>query len=371
MKQTLSFAAVMLVALAVQNNAKASVDAGYEALSGMDDAVCRQDDTVVHTVNSVRTFIPDGPDCPDYARYYEAPVVFTEFPDGRCIENGSEIRSVCINMEHSFMGDLSVSLVCPTGQEAVLFFGRNDENRPSGVHHGGGTFLGIPTSDSVWNPSGQECDSLQNPFGVGRDYCFSRNHDYTLVTGDRADAIDGSLNGDWFITGRGDVIQDSDMVIIPSYFTNHNNGQDTTLVSVRTKQPSNYENKTDYYAPYSDFSELIGCPMNGIWKIKVCDHWGVDNGWVFNWSLDLSDDTSSVSISTVDDVANDIAVYAVGTQIHIEKAAGESVEIVGVDGKTIASFANAGNRVVVPVEATGVYVVRVGTRPARKVMVVK
>lgn len=31
------------------------------------------------------------------------------------------------------------------------------------------------------------CDSLRNPFGYGMDYCRSRNHDYTLITGDRAD----------------------------------------------------------------------------------------------------------------------------------------------------------------------------------------
>ena len=51
--------------------------------------------------------------------------------------------------------------------------------------------------------------------------------------------------------------------------------------------PSDHDNKLDYYTPYSSFSELAGCPLNGEWNIQVCDYWSSDNGWVFNWSMDI------------------------------------------------------------------------------------
>ena len=245
---------------------------------------------VVTKMNEVRTFIPDGPNCP--TRCYTAPVLFTEYP-GRSVQSASDICSICINMEHTYLGDLTVSIMCPTGQEAKLFFGKFDPNGSSqegqgATDHGGSADLGSPYSSS----SG--CDSLNNPYGVGFDYCFSRNSHYTLVTGDAAGAISGRPNGEFYITSRstydgslGNMIDINPAVTytIPSYF--NVNGSRTVVDSSSTKKPSNHEGQYDYYLPYTDFSELIGCPMNGVWELKVCDLWSGDNGWVFNWSMDI------------------------------------------------------------------------------------
>ena len=81
-------------------------------------------DVIIKT-NEVKTFIPDGPNCP--VSCYQAPVEFTEFPAGRSITSAGDICSICINYEHSFMGDYELSIVCPTGGKSVLKY----KNLPS------------------------------------------------------------------------------------------------------------------------------------------------------------------------------------------------------------------------------------------------
>lgn len=237
----------------------------------------------VSKVNEVRTFIPDGPGCP--ITCYTAPVVFTEYP-GRNVQTAADICSICFNMEHTYLGDLTVSIVCPTGNEAKFFFGYKD---PMGSHntgtgptdHGSSSDMGCPHS------SNNGCDTLPNPYGIGFDYCFSRNNNYTLVTGDPAGSIVGRPNGNFYITAPGNMITVNPALTytIPSYFTTA--GGQTVSYSSSTKKPSDHQGQTDYYLPYTDFSELIGCPLNGQWELKVCDLWSGDNGWVFNWSMDI------------------------------------------------------------------------------------
>jgi hypothetical protein len=42
-----------------------------------------------------------------------------------------------------------------------------------------------------------------------------------------------------------------------------------------------------YYGNYESLSNLIGCPFNGSWTLRVCDHFAVDNGYLFGWGLEL------------------------------------------------------------------------------------
>ena len=39
------------------------------------------------------------------------------------------------------------------------------------------------------------------------------------------------------------------------------------------------------YNSFDPMSNLLGCPLNGEWTISVQDLWGIDNGFIFEWSI--------------------------------------------------------------------------------------
>jgi hypothetical protein len=41
------------------------------------------------------------------------------------------------------------------------------------------------------------------------------------------------------------------------------------------------------YNSVDPFTNLIGCPLNGAWIVEVCDLWGSDDGWIFDWSVNF------------------------------------------------------------------------------------
>lgn len=267
------------------------VDMGYDGDNATLTLRHIRPDSVSTKYNNVRVFIPDGgtsvsSGCP--TSYYEAPVEFNEFPNQRRLTKGEEICSICINIEHSYMGDIALSIVCPSGQEAFLKYGYYTAGRPSGPgsETGNGTYLGFPIEDGIWD-NDPTCDSTVNPYGIGLEYCFSRNKDYTLVTGQPANfACDQRPAGNFYLGSSAYTITQS--VTFPPVASGFSQaGQTPPARSITTKMPSNYADSAGYYLPYTNFSELIGCPLNGVWKLRVYDDWGYDNGWVFGWTMDI------------------------------------------------------------------------------------
>ncbi len=39
------------------------------------------------------------------------------------------------------------------------------------------------------------------------------------------------------------------------------------------------------YNSFDSMTDLLGCPLNGEWTISVQDLWGIDNGFIFEWSI--------------------------------------------------------------------------------------
>ena len=93
------------------------------------------------------TFLPDGEGVS-----YTSGVTFNCFAPGQTLQNAWDIVSICANMEHSFLGDLEITLTCPNGQAIVL------KEYPGG----GGAYLGQPIDD----------DAILDP-GLGTTYCWS------------------------------------------------------------------------------------------------------------------------------------------------------------------------------------------------------
>ncbi len=134
-------------------------------------------------------FLPD-----DQGVAFNTSIVFTNFAPGQTLTNINDLPAVCVDMEHSYMGDLVIQLTCPSGQ-SVTFHQQN----------GGGTFLGEPIDD----------DFTPDAMGVCYTYCWSPtatngtwvdNSGGTLPTGtyeslNPMNILEGcELNGTWTFT---------------------------------------------------------------------------------------------------------------------------------------------------------------------------
>ncbi|RKX19354.1 MAG: hypothetical protein DRP35_07845 [Candidatus Zixiibacteriota bacterium] len=134
------------------------------------------------------TYLPDGT-----GASYTTTIWVSGYVVGQTITTLNDFLGICVNMEHSYLGDLEISLTCPDSTTIIL----EDQG-------GGGTYLGIPLD---YDPS---------PPGIGFDYCWTPNPDYgvmsiegnsysTLPAGTYAsyqplsDLIGCPLNGPWTI----------------------------------------------------------------------------------------------------------------------------------------------------------------------------
>ncbi|MCX6270721.1 MAG: GEVED domain-containing protein [Bacteroidetes bacterium] len=159
------------------------------------------------------------------------PILVDLFNSAQMITQASDIESVCVNIEHSFFNDLRINITCPSGQSIDLLCLHTCDDAIMGEPFGGNNHA---TFDCI-NPS---CisDPNQNPPGTGWNYCWSNYPEFINMT------VYAQLG--------------------------------TTLDS-------------GSYEPDYPFTGLIGCPVNGEWTLKVCDCCVQDNGWLFNWKLNL------------------------------------------------------------------------------------
>lgn len=98
-----------------------------------------------------RTFLPDD----NGTTSYQTCVSVDLFPPGATMTNASDLVDIFLNMEHSYLGDLDISVTAPNGATVSL------HTYGSG---GGGTFLGVPI----------DVDTDLNP-GTGFDYVFTES----------------------------------------------------------------------------------------------------------------------------------------------------------------------------------------------------
>jgi gliding motility-associated-like protein len=131
------------------------------------------------------------------------PLTYAQFDPSDVVGNVNDIQNICINMEHSYMGDLVIQLTCPNGTTINLQ-----------TQGGGGTAIGVPDqADNVDCPN-------QTGIGTGWNYCWDATATdtwtdwvnnqggwgLTLPQGSYAsvdplsDLIGCPLNGQWQIT---------------------------------------------------------------------------------------------------------------------------------------------------------------------------
>ncbi len=178
------------------------------------------------------TFLPDG-----NGQVYETTINISGLGNGT-VTQPSDIASICLDIEHSYIGDLEIALTCPNGTMVSLMntysdftaAPNNDDLVPFGCS-GGGIALGSDTDDdggAPGSPVETYCFSFVNPdFGT---ICANLGNTYVNPSG---------LNA-----------------MIPGTYT-----------------------------PDGNFADFIGCPLDGEWTITVQDNQGIDDGYIFQWGI--------------------------------------------------------------------------------------
>ena len=120
------------------------------------------------------------------------------------------------------------------GDLTITFECPNGQSMMVHQQGGGGTFLGVPVDN----------DGDPDTPGVGFDYYWAPD----------------ATNGTWADNTQG---------TLPS----------GTYESVQT------------------WGNLDGCPLNGVWQMEICDLWGSDNGFVFDWAIQFADSLYPAELS--------------------------------------------------------------------------
>ncbi|MFN5983595.1 MAG: proprotein convertase P-domain-containing protein, partial [Fluviicola sp.] len=168
------------------------------------------------------TYLPDGSGV-----QYQTSVNMTGL-GGASVTSANDIQSICIDIEHSFTGDLEIALTCPNGTMVSLFNNYNPGFIPGGCSTA--VFLG--------NDTDQDGGAPGTPVET---YCF----DPSATNGTLCDNLGTTIpNASGF-----------PMVV-----------------------PGTYE-------PDGNFADFIGCPLEGNWTITVQDNLGIDDGYIFQWGI--------------------------------------------------------------------------------------
>ncbi|MBR3946330.1 MAG: T9SS type A sorting domain-containing protein [Bacteroidales bacterium] len=194
--------------------------------------------------NNEQFCMPDSP-----GQIWSSCFSVTEFAPDQTIQSASDIASICVDIEHAYLGDLDIWITCPSGNRMDLlsYYGSYQVN--PGVGSGNHSFLGEPVDDN-----NDPC----NP-GVPYHYCWTPDATYTIP--------DMAYNP-------------------PTYSYTDNAGNSYT--------DHKYIPAGDYYPSSNygarvDWTSLMGCPLNGEWCIKIKDCLSLHDGTIFQTELHFTD----------------------------------------------------------------------------------
>lgn len=149
------------------------------------------------------------------------------------ITSVAQLGDICLEIEHSYMGDLVLSVTCPNGQSVILH-----------QQGGGSTFLG-DANDFDGNGTIVPGNCFQ--------YCFGNNPEFGTLA---ASASSGATPNTVPVT------------------------QGNAIAPGR-------------YTPVQPLSQLVGCPFNGAWVFSSNDNAGADNGYLCGWCISFGAEADS------------------------------------------------------------------------------
>ena len=193
------------------------------------------------------TELPDGA-----GLLYETSIGISGFDQSTLITSAANFDQLCLDIEHSYIGDLEITLTCPNGTTVSIMNTYNGTPAwgalvPGGCGSGNGTSLGNDTNIDGGAPG--------SPVWT---YCFSPSN-ATLGTICAEYTAGNTIPNDYTALG----------INLPNATTGNNLAMDTNGV----------------YLPDGNFNDFIGCPVNGNWTISVQDNQGVDDGYIFQWGI--------------------------------------------------------------------------------------
>ncbi len=179
------------------------------------------------------TYLPDGNN-----NSYSTTININGFPPSQTLSTSCGIESICLDMEHSYIGDVKATITCPNGTVATLFDGDAVSNTDY--------FLGEPIDEHL---------SMVQP-GIGYNYCFSDAATYSFL-------------------------QVCATTIIP--------GTTTAFTPLPAGSIASRTINAGSYKPVNNLlTTLNNCPLNGAWTITVTDDATLDDGYIFSWEINFA-----------------------------------------------------------------------------------
>lgn len=183
-------------------------------------------------------FLPDGSGVT-----YSSSLVINQFNPGQTLTNINDLKGIFVTMEHSYLGDLNISITAPNGVVVNL------KNYPGGAD----CYLGEPVDEDFGGvpPPPLTSGMLGTIVGKGYEYIFKNNANFGTM------AFESTRHTQSYTDNSG------------------------RRITHRYLPPGSY-------LPNGNLSSLVGTTLNGTWTIKIKDNLAIDNGYLFNWKLDFN-----------------------------------------------------------------------------------
>lgn len=193
-------------------------------------------DTCSTDAQCVGTMTPTGvptPNCvaSECHASYSSTLNFIGFTAGATLTDVNLLKSVCVEIEHSWLRDIQIELITPpdmSGQKHVVILDK---------------WYDRTTVQEIYLGMANDSDTADNPVpGTGAKYCFTPTATTPMISGTGAAGPTTSVGGHLMLT------------------------------------PGDFKSM-------SPWSTMLNVPLNGEWTMRVTDLWGADNGFMFKWSI--------------------------------------------------------------------------------------